>query len=338
MIMNKETNKKNTKKDKVNPFLLFFTVMKDGFSRFHHGDFATGVRKHWMLYLLALPAFVLILIFCYAPMFGLLIAFQDYSLAEGVFGSEFVGGKYFVQLFSQSATWLVLRNTIYISMIRIATNFPIILFYTLLFNELRSQKFKTAMSTISYLPFFISWIAVGGMCYNLFDRDGGFLNEILQLFGGEPIAWYNEPGYWWMILAISSLWKGMGWATLVYVSAFARIDTELYDACEIDGGGRFRKMTTVTLPGIMSVIMLQLILDISSIMGDNYEQILAMINGSQMLVETTQVIGMMSYDALNKGSGYSTATVLGLLQGVVGTILVIVTNHVVKKTDNEGVL
>ena len=124
MIMNTEINEKNTKKDKVNPFLLFFTVIKDGFSRFHHGDFATGVRKHWMLYLLALPAFVLILIFCYAPMFGLLIAFQDYSLAEGVFGSEFVGGKYFVKLFSQSATWLVLRNTIYISMIKNSDEFP----------------------------------------------------------------------------------------------------------------------------------------------------------------------------------------------------------------------
>ena len=332
----KQPNENSSRK--VNPFLLFFTVMKDGFARFHHGQFAVGVRKHWMLYLLVLPAVALLIIFSYAPMFGLMIAFQDYVPTEGVSGSEFVGVKYFAKLFTNSSTWLVLRNTIYISIIRIATNFLIILIYTLLFNELRSKRFKTVMSTVSYLPYFISWIAVGGMCYNLFDRDGGILNEILKLFGREPVAWYNEIEPWWMILAISSLWKGMGWATLVYVSAFAGIDNELYDACEIDGGGRFRKMITVTLPGIMSVITLQLILDISSIMGDNYEQIIAMINGSQMLVKTTQVIGMMSYDALNKGSGYSTATVLGLLQGVVGTILVIVTNHVVKKTDNEGVL
>lgn len=311
-----------------------------GVRDFFRGKTWQGIVRHKMLYLLLLPAMTLISIFAYAPMFGIIIAFQDYVAAEGVLGSEFVGFQIFYKiLFSPtSASYLEFRNTIYISLIRIGTNFPIILFFTLLINEIKCQQAKSLVQAISYIPYFISWISVGGMAYNLFKLDGGIFNRLIELCGGEPFDWYTKVDYWWWILAFSSLWKGMGWSTLIYISAIGSIDTELYDACEIDGGGRFRKMLSVTLPGLMNVIMLQLILDVGGIMGDNYDQIMAMINKADALSETTKVIGSLEFGAVSGTSGQSEATAFGLLRGLVGMVLVLTANKVAKNSECEGVM
>ena len=175
------------------------------------------------------------------------------------------------------------------------------------------------------------------MAFNLLGENGA-LNAMLNSLLGHSFDFYGNPDYWWGILAASSLWKGLGWGTLIYMSALGSISDELYDACTIDGGGRFRQAITVTLPGVMNVIMLQLILDISSIMGDNYEQIIAMTRGLDILHSTTNVVGTLAYGSVLGGSGFSLATACGLIQGVIGLILVIFTNRIVKKTDNEGIL
>lgn len=297
------------------------------------------VKNRW-LYLIVLPAVVLIGIFCYLPMAGIVIAFQDFTLLEGIGGSEWIGLKAFERVFTNPATanYMGIRNTIYISLIRIASNFPVILIFALLLNEIKSRKAKSAIQAVSYIPYFISWIAVGGLANNLFTQDGGVLNNLLNAFGLESISWYNEPNYWWAILAISSLWKGMGWATLVYMSAMGSIDEQLYDACRIDGGGRFRQMITVTLPGISNVIMLQLLLDVASVVRDNADQIMAMTNGSPALDRTTGVIGTSLIATITGGGNYATATALGIVQGIVGLILVLVMNSIVKKTEHEGLL
>ena len=310
-----------------------------GWKQFLKGDFCTGIRQHKLLYLLLLPAFVYVLIFCYLPMFGLVIAFQDYKILDGVFGSEFIGMRTFKRIFyaQSQGTYRMFRNTIYISLIRIATNFPMILIFTLLLNEVKNRRARGVIQTISYIPNFISWIAVGGMAFNLLGENGA-LNSMLIKLLGHSFDFYGEPSYWWGILAASSLWKGMGWGTLIYMSALGGISDELYDACTIDGGGRFRQAITVTIPGVMNVIMLQLILDISSIMGDNYEQIIAMTRSLDILNSTTSVVGTLAYGSVLGGGGFSTATACGLIQGVIGLILVIFTNRIVKKTDNEGIL
>lgn len=308
---------------------------------FHGKTWKNIVKSRWM-YLIILPAFVLVGIFCYLPMFGVLIAFQDYNLLEGFMGSEWISFKAFEQVFADptTANYMSVRNTIYIALIRIASNFPIILIFSLLINEIRRKKVRSAVQAISYIPYFISWIAVGGLANNLFTQDGGILNSLLNVFGHEGISWYNEPQYWWVILAISSLWKGMGWSTLIYISAMGTIDDELYDACRIDGGGRFRQMITVTIPGISNVIALQLLLDVGSIVRDNADQIMAMTNSSPALDRTTMVIGTSLINTITGvgGGSYATATALGITQGIVGLILVLITNRVVKKTENEGLI
>lgn len=310
-------------------------------SVFHGKTWKNIVKSRWM-YLIILPAFVLVGIFCYLPMFGVLIAFKDYNLLEGFGGSEWIGLKAFEQVFVDptTANYMSVRNTIYISILRIASNFPIILIFSLLINEIRSKRSRSTVQAISYIPYFISWIAVGGLANNLFTQDGGILNSLLNAFGQEGIAWYNEPRYWWVILAVSSLWKGMGWSTLIYISAMGTIDDELYDACRIDGGGRFRQMLTVTLPGISHVITLQLLLDVGSLVRDNADQIMAMTNGSPALDRTTMVIGTSLINTITGvgGGSYATATALGITQGIVGLILVLITNRVVKKTEHEGLI
>lgn len=315
------------------------SVLARGWKKFLKGDFCTGIRQHKLLYLLLLPAFLYVLIFCYLPMFGLVIAFQDYKILDGVFGSEFIGMKTFRKIFYAQirGSYRMFRNTIYISLIRIGTNFPLILVFTLLLNEVKNRRAKGVIQTISYIPNFISWIAVGGMAFNLLGENGT-LNAIFVKTLGHSFDFYGEPDYWWWILAASSLWKGMGWGTLIYMSALGSISDELYDACTIDGGGRFRQALTVTIPGVMNVMMLQLILDISSIMGDNYEQIIAMTRGLDILNPTTSVVGTLAYNSVLGGGGFSIATACGLIQGVIGLILVIFTNRIVKKTDNEGIL
>lgn len=315
------------------------SVLSRGWKKFLKGDFCTGIRQHKLLYLLLLPAFLYVLIFCYLPMFGLVIAFQDYKILDGVFGSEFIGMKTFRKIFYAQirGSYRMFRNTIYISLIRIGTNFPLILVFTLLLNEVKNRRAKGVIQTISYIPNFISWIAVSGMAFNLLGENGT-LNAIFVKTLGHSFDFYGEPDYWWWILAASSLWKGMGWGTLIYMSALGSISDELYDACTIDGGGRFRQAFTVTIPGVMNVMMLQLILDISSIMGDNYEQIIAMTRSLDILYPTTSVVGTLAYNSVLGGGGFSIATACGLIQGVIGLILVIFTNRIVKKTDNEGIL
>lgn len=316
------------------------SLIRKGFKDFCQGPTLRGIKKHKFLYLLALPAVIFLLIFSYAPMFGVIIAFQDYVSAEGVLGSEFVGFKNFYDILFNPLTvsYKEIRNTVYISIIRIATNFPVILLFTLMVNEIKCKKAKSLVQAISYIPYYISWISVGGMAYNLFKLDGGIFNQIIVSFGGEPFDWYTKEDYWWWILALSSLWKGMGWSTLIYLAALSSIDMELYDACEIDGGGRFTKMRSVTIPGIMNVIMLQLIMDIASVLSDNYDQVMAMINKADALSETTKVIGAIEFDAVSGSSGQARATTYGLLRGFIGLILVFVTNKIAKNSGNEGIM
>lgn len=322
---------------------IVYAIVSGKFGKFLKGETFAKIKRHKMIYFMLIPSAVLVVIFCYVPMFGVAIAFEDFTLADGFLDSEWVGFKYFKYIFlgEDSNVFLVFRNTIYIALIRVATNFPAILIFALMINEVSSGKAKSVIRTISYLPNFISWIAVGGMALSIFSRDGGLLNQVISLIKGQPYAkdWYSEnTTIWWIFLAISSMWKSLGWGTIIYMSALGCINSELYDACSIDGGGRFRKIITVTIPGIANVIMLQLIMDAGNLIRDNYEQVLALTNGSSYLTESTYIVGSMSYSAVMGGSGYSMATAFGLIQGVIGLILVIITNGIAKKTDNEGVL
>ncbi len=320
--------------------LILAGIFTGFFKRVWRSAAMKKVLKYKSLYLMLIPGLAVLLVFSYGPMFGVLISFQDYDLLAGFGGSEWVGLKHFkhILLAEDPSIYRIFRNTIYISLIRIATNFPMILIFTLMLHLVRNPQAKSAVQTISYLPNFISWVAVGGMMFSILDRDTGMLNKVIVLLGGQPVNWYAQSNAWWWILALSSLWKSMGGGTIIYMCGMSCIDGELYDACRIDGGGVLRQAVTVTLPGIMNVIMLQLILDSANIVKDNYEQVMAMINGSGAIGDTTTVVGSIGYNAILSGEGYSVATALGLIQGLIGLGLVLLTNKIAKKSGNEGVL
>lgn len=303
-----------------------------------HGN-RGGFRKYKEAYLMLLPGLVLLILFHYLPFMGLVTAFQDYDIFDGYY-SEFIGLKNFRNILFATTSdkmYQIFRNTIFISVIRIATNFPVILALALVVYSIRNRRVRSVFQAISFIPYFISWTAVSGMAFALLSTDTGLINSVLRALGMEGVRWYTTPDPWWLILAVTSLWKGMGWGTLIYIAAMCNINEELYEACSLDGGGAFRQAFHVTLPSIMGVVCLQLILDAGSIMKDNYEQILALVPDSTAINNTVEVIGKYTYSQLN-GPGMGSATAMGLIQSIIGFILVLFANKIAKKTDNEGIL
>lgn len=319
--------------------LIFCCIRFKWIPRFFKSKVWQKMKKYWLLYVMLVPGLALLILFHYLPLGGLVTAFQDYSLFDG-YASEFIGLKNFEKIFfaRYDQMYRVFRNTIFISLLRIGTNFPVILLLALFVHSIRSKHGKALFQGISFIPYFISWTAVSGMANALLSTDSGIINHVLVTMGFERIHWFSTPDVWWGILSVSSLWKGAGWGTLIYIAAMCNIDNELYEACALDGGGALRQAFSVTLPSIMSVVCLQLILDAGSVMKDNYEQILALIQkDTSALNSTVEVIGKYTYNQLGT-DGMGTATAMGLIQSVIGLILVLFANGIVKKTDNEGIL
>ena len=317
--------------------ILYFGIFKGYFKKVFSLKTLRKILKFRYLFVLLIPALLLLFIFRYMPMVWLSAGFMEYDLLEGL-NSEWVGLKYFKSIFLATNTpemYRIFRNTIFISVIRIVSNIPFILFLAMVINGMKSKKPKTIFQSLSLIPYFLSWVAVGGLFYSLLNSESGLINRLL----GLTIDWYHTPDPWWMLLSVSSLWKGMGWSAIIYIAAMCSIDPEQYEAARIDGCGPIRQAFTVTLPGIMGVVCLQLILDTANIMRDNYDQIFAMINGQTIgtIQQTVDVVGRISFTSLRDGN-FGSATAIGLIQGVIGCGLVLLTNAIVKKTDNEGIM
>lgn len=294
-------------------------------------------KKHWQLYLMLVPGALVLLAFSYAPMYGILMAFEDYSFIKGVFGSDFIGFDNFAYSFASPGFWRLCRNTIVLGIMKIVFVFPVSIILALLFNELRVKWFKKTVQTISYLPYFISWIIVNAIVYMFLSTDYGILNNMLASIGAEPVRWYSEPKYWRWILTFMSLWKNTGWGTIVFLAGLTGISPDLYEAAEIDGAGRWKQTIHVSIPGIMQVIGITFILNVSNIVKDDFEMIYALVGNNANLNETAEVLGTWLYKMLKGNSReWGQASAVNLCQSVIATALMIAANWVVKKTDNVG--
>jgi putative aldouronate transport system permease protein len=208
--------------------------------------------------------------------------------------------------------------------------------YALFVYSLRNRKLKSVVQTVSFIPYFLSWTACSGFLYAIIS-DYGILNSILVKLGVEAVSWYGETDAWWGILSISSLWKGMGWGTLIYIAAMCNIDNELYEASALDGCGAIRQMFTVTIPGIMPAITMTFILCVAGIVKDDFEHIYALVGDSSILSDTTEVLGTWVYKTLHGGfRGWGDATAVGLVQSVAGALLMAGSNWLVRKQGQEG--
>lgn len=304
-----------------------------------NGSTSLGKRiwQHKELYILFIPVFVWFAVFCYAPMYGVTIAFKDYKILKGVFGSNWVGIKNFIKLFKNPAFSAAFRNTIIISGLKLIFCFPMPIVFAILLDEMRMLKLKKVAQTVSYLPHFISWAVAAGMVTTILDRSIGPVAAIVKAFGGVPVNYAREPDFFRLILVVSDIWKGMGWSAIIYIAAISGVETQIYEAATIDGANRFQRIWHVTLPGIRSIIAIQLILAVGNVLNSNFDQIY------MLLTATTQKVGetidyFVYRVGLNTSNNFSMATAAGLFKNTIGFVLIIITNKVSRMlTDGEGI-
>jgi len=291
-------------------------------------------KKHKSLFLLFLPVLVYFFVFKYLPMYGIVIAFKDYYPRIGVFKSEWVGFKNFEKLFSGIYFLPVLRNTLIISFAKLIFGFPMPIILCLLLNEVKNMKFKKTIQTISYLPHFIGWVVLAGIVKEVFSPSRGIVNYIIQALGGEPIFFLGSKEWFRDILVITHIWKGCGWGSIVYLAAIAGIDSQLYEAADLDGANRLQKIRYITLPGIVPIIVIMLILNVGTVINDDFDQIYNLLNAQVM--EVGDVIGTYTYRVGLQQMNYGYSAAVGLFKNVIALIMVTGSNALSKKLSDSS--
>ncbi len=287
------------------------------------------LQRNYQAYLMAIPSIVLIFIFCYIPMYGILIVFQDYKPQAGILGSEWVGLANFAKFFQSPHALKVVRNTLFISVYSLLVNFPFPIILALLLNEVRSQAFKRTVQTISYMPYFISTVVICGMLKSFMAYDG-VINEIIKIFGGEPQSFLSNAALFPSVIVFSDLWQSIGWNSIIYMAALTSIDPDLYEAARMDGCGRLRQMWHITIPGIVPTMTILLILSVGGLLAANSDKILLLY--SPLTYETGDVIGTFIYRQGLQGGDYSYSEAVGLFQTVINFLLLIFANWFSNKT------
>ena len=295
----------------------------------------SALRRDRSLYLLALPGILFFLIFKYIPMWGIVIAFQDYSPFRGILGSEWVGLQHFTTLFANPDFALLFRNTLAISLLNLILFFPFPILISLGLNELRNVTYKRLIQTVIYMPHFLSWVIIAGLTLLLFAKGTGLINELFALWGWPRVDFLTNPDSFWIMVTLQAMWKEAGWGTVVFLGAMASVDTQLYEAARMDGAGRLRQIWHITLPAIRSVIVVLLILRLGDIMEVGFEQIFLMYNGA--VSEVAEVFDTYVYRTGIEQGDFSYSTAVGLFKSVVGLALVVIANRLVKRMGQEGV-
>ncbi|QMV42869.1 sugar ABC transporter permease [Cohnella cholangitidis] len=286
----------------------------------------------WELQAMVMPGIVVIFIFSYIPMYGVLMAFQDYNLFKGFFHSPWVGFKHFEMFFNSPDFWNVMRNTIVISGLKLLIGFPAPVILALMLNEVQRMWFKRTIQTISYLPHFLSWVIVGGFVFSILSTENGSLNILLQQLRiiGEPINFLSVPEYFWAILIGTGVWKEIGFASIVYLAAIAGIDPHLYESASLDGASRFKQIFLITLPCIAPVIIIFMILAVGNILSAGFEDILILSN-NPILKDVSDVIDTYVYRLGIMNNRFSYATAAGLFKAVISVALLTAANYTARR-------
>ncbi|NMO95456.1 sugar ABC transporter permease [Paenibacillus lemnae] len=294
------------------------------------------LRRDWQLYALLLIPLTFVLIFKYAPMSGLMLAFKDYKVARGFWGSEWVGFEVFQQLFAKSDFGRAVRNTLMLNTLDLMFSFTMPIVLALLLNEIKGVVFKRVNQTLLYLPHFLSWVIIGAIAYQLLGEGSGMINNVIEQLGGNRIPFLQNDTNWLFSYIAIGVWQSMGWGTIIYLAAISGINPELYEAATVDGAGRLRKMWNVTLPSIRVTIVTLLILSLGHVMGGSFERVFALAN--KATTEYTTTIPVLVYRWGIEGGNFSRATALGLFQAIIGLILVLLADRIAKKLGEDGLI
>jgi putative aldouronate transport system permease protein len=289
----------------------------------------------WMLYLMLVLPLVFFAVFRYVPMTNIAIAFKDYNLFRGVWDSPWVGFKWFNQAFKSDAFYMAVRNTLMLNFLDLVAGFPAPIILALLLNELTSKWYKRFTQTMVYLPHFLSWIIISGMAVMLLAPGGGIVNVLLSRIGIGPIDFLMNTRLWVATYVGLGVWREMGWGTIIYLAAITGINPELYEAAEVDGGGRMRKIWNVTLPGIRPTIVVLLIMNLGRILSSEFDRPYTMANPRVM--DVADMISTLVYRVGIRSFQFSFTAAIGLFQSVVCVIFLVAANAMAKKFGERGI-
>ncbi|AIQ58787.1 sugar ABC transporter permease [Paenibacillus borealis] len=286
------------------------------------------------LWLLFLPCLLYYLIFRYAPMFGLVITFKDYNLFKGIWASDWVGLKYYRMFFENPDFWPLMKNTFLLGLYKLVFGFPAPIILAILLNEVRKAAFKKFVQTVSYLPHFISNVIVASMVIMFLSPTGGLINNLLGTFGIGPINFMNEPGMFRGIYVLSEIWQHIGWETIIYLAALTAIDPQLYEAADMDGASRMRKIWHVTLPGISPAIVITLILNIGKVLEIGFEKVFLMQNPA--IYDTADIISTYVYRVGMEQGNFSYGASIDLFMGIISLIFIYSANYISRRVSETS--
>lgn len=292
------------------------------------------LHRNSILYIISVPIILYFILFCYLPMFGLVIAFKDYSVARGVLGSPWVGLEHFKSFFKSVYFIRVLRNTLLISFYDLLFGFPAPVIFALLINEIKCQKFKKTVQTITYLPHFISLVVICGIIMDFFSSTG-IITQLITKLGGAKINYIGSADYFRSIYVATNIWQSIGWNSIIYLAALTGIDSQLYEAAAIDGAGKLRQTWDITIPGIMPTIIILLIMRVGQILNVGYEKIILLY--SPATYETADVISSFIYRrGLQEANQYSYSAAVGMFSSITNLIVLITANAISNKISEVG--
>jgi putative aldouronate transport system permease protein len=293
-----------------------------------------SLRKNWQLYVLVIPPVVFFIIFKYIPMFNVVLAFKDYNIIKGIWGSPWVGMKYFNMFFQNPVFFTLLKNTLYLSLYSLAVGFPIPIILALALNEVKNARFKRTVQLVTYAPYFISTVVMVSIVMLFLSPSTGIINMLLGVLGIDSINFLGNPNMFRSVYVWSDIWQGAGYAAVIYLAALSGVDPSLYEAAKVDGASRLQKIWHVDLPGIFPTTVIILILSIGSIMGVGFEKIYLLQNPLNTV--TSEVISTFVYKVGLINANYSFATAVGLFNSLVNMILLFIVNAVAKRVSNSN--
>ncbi|WP_405152730.1 ABC transporter permease [Paenibacillus sp. FSL K6-0108] len=291
------------------------------------------LAKYRWQYVMILPGAILLLLFSYIPMVGIQVAFKDFHIGSTMWSSEWVGLENFSFL-QDEQFWIVVKNTIYIAILKFVFGFPAPIMLALLINEVKNNKYKRFVQSVSYLPHFFSWIVVAYILQSLLTLDGGLVNQLIEKLGGDSIFFLGSTEWFRPMIVVSGLWKEIGWNTILYLAAITTIDPQLYEAARVEGAGRLAQIRNITLPGIMPTISIVLILSMPGLIAVGMDQIYPLMNPANQPVADVLDTYILR-NGLQQGY-FGMATAVGLLSSVISLVLVLCTNQMARKFNGEG--
>lgn len=299
-------------------------------------EYTRYFRRNWQMYALLVLPMLFFIIFKYGPMYGVQIAFKDFNFFKGIGGSEWIGLDGFREVFANQDFYITLRNTLMLNFLDLIVSFPAPLIIAIMLFELKVVWFKKLSQTILYIPHFISWVIIGGIVYQLFGNQSGMINNLLTGLGLDAVPFLSDKNYWLITYLLTGVWQSAGWGTILYLAALTGINKELFEAAEVDGAGRLKRILHITIPGIKPTLVTLLIINLGNMISIGFER--PFVIGNLAVMEYSDVLSTFVYRIGLESGQYTLATVVGLFQAVVGLIFLLAANYISKRLTDESIL